>query len=151
MAHFVVMQYDPTVRGTCRLYGDEGRGVLDAPRWAQYAVGAAIGLSVLLTAVLVLSFTFDSFGAASAHVSLAASALEDPLRLLYYLRNSLPRLIPRAIPISGDRGAHSLRQHLQDERVRMGESKDRRGEPVGTLVLDAPSNVIRLRGGRRYE
>ncbi|KAI9324708.1 hypothetical protein DFJ73DRAFT_966168 [Zopfochytrium polystomum] len=150
VAHYVVMQYDESVTGTCAYFGDRGRGVVEAAFFARIFVAVSVVVCLFLASALVLTFLLAMSGS-PRHVRLAVAALEDPLRMLYYMRNSLPNLVQRGLALGSDRGRLSLRWLLEDVNVRFGESKKDRGEDVGTLALDVPWNVIRLRKDRKYE
>ncbi|KAI9360769.1 hypothetical protein DFJ73DRAFT_896976 [Zopfochytrium polystomum] len=155
VAHYVLNQasYDGSATGTCTYFGNQGRGIVSAPGWIRAVVAAALAVASLAAGVVVVSFfVVVAAGGASQHVALAAAMLDDPLRMLYYLRGSLSRVIERGMRKGvADGGRPQLRMFLQDFMVRFGEAKSHRGEEVGRLALDVPSNVIRLRKDRAYE
>ncbi|KAJ1548569.1 hypothetical protein HK405_002540 [Cladochytrium tenue] len=146
-AHYVLMQYDTGDSSLCLFSAEVGAGIISVPQWTTQVVIAVLSLNLFLQLVLILSWLVATLGTTSA--DRAAALLDDPLRLLYYMRESLPRLT-RGVRPAEDRPA-AVRQEMERVVVRFGEMRATRGETVGQVALDAPQMVLRLRRGRQYE
>ncbi|KAI9335000.1 hypothetical protein DFJ73DRAFT_852302, partial [Zopfochytrium polystomum] len=147
ISHYILMQYDYGAPTLCLYLADIGDGIISAPLWASRVVIAVLSVNAFLQLVLICSWLLISIG--SVNTDRAARLLDDPLRLLYDLRESLPRLTKSLK--QQEHTSASLHQQMQKIIVRFGEIRATRGEKVGSVALDAPQMVLKLRKKRQYE
>jgi hypothetical protein len=146
IAHYVLMQYDGTVVDSCEYYGYKGHGTISASNWTKLLVYIAVGMSLGCHMALILAWALLTTGGPCADK--VGQILDNPLRLLYEMREGAARLMPELG--SEDFGQLSLKRHLAEVMVKFGEKRTTRGQEVGTLCLDAPSEVVKFRRGRCY-
>ncbi|ORY46617.1 hypothetical protein BCR33DRAFT_715654 [Rhizoclosmatium globosum] len=124
----------------CDYKGAAGAGKIQAPDWSILLSTILLICGVVLEVIVVLSWILAVGG--GHHINRCVAMIGDPLRTVYYMRNSVGRVIQK---IEGnDIGKVSLRQHLRHVMVRFGEDKKTRGEDVGNLILDEPSKVVKV-------
>ncbi|KAI9334993.1 hypothetical protein DFJ73DRAFT_33787 [Zopfochytrium polystomum] len=147
IAHYILMQYDGSTVGLCPYYGQDGSGYISASSWIVNLVIAMLVFCSATELALLFLVLWTSEGGSQA-ADCAARILEDPLRLLYDVRLSLPKLVSK---VKGpDTGNRALRRHLLDVAVRYGESRVSRSDEIGSLVLDDPKRTLKLRRNRSY-
>ncbi|KAJ3343079.1 hypothetical protein HDU83_005825 [Entophlyctis luteolus] len=146
-AHLVMNQIDANEFGQCRYVGAAGHGAISSPAWTQITVLALIGLSAFLEAFLVCSWLLLSGGGAG--IDRAGEVMDNPLRLLYYMRSTAGKLVTKMR--RADVGHVSLVKHFKNVIVKLGESKETRGTEIGTLKLDEPKLVVKIAKNRKYE
>ncbi|KAI8608178.1 hypothetical protein BC830DRAFT_30848 [Chytriomyces sp. MP71] len=145
VAHYVLGQSDGTQTDICPYKGVAGYGTITAPRWIMTTALIMIILGIFMELTLIASWFLVVGG--GSHVDKAIALLDNPLRLVYYMRNSAGRLIER---IRGnDIGQSSLIHHLGAVTVRFGEDKRTRAEESGDLILDEPRKVVKISKNRK--
>jgi hypothetical protein len=129
----------------CPYKGQNGYGIITAPSWMTSALLVLVVFGVLMEVIVVCSWLLLVGG--GPHVDKCVQMIDNPLRTVYYMRESAGRLVTK---ISGnDIGKISLLQHLEKVQVRFGEDKKTRGEKVGSLILDDPSRVVKVSKSRK--
>ncbi|KAJ3416254.1 hypothetical protein HDV05_002544 [Chytridiales sp. JEL 0842] len=146
IAHYVQMQYDGYREGTCNYYGFAGRGLITSSEWSRRIVDVTISLNILLQFGLVLAWLLLTTNDAS--IARAVQILDHPLRLLYEFKDAAAHLI--STMKGEDLGQATLRKHLREVSVKYGEKRSTRGQEVGELALDIPTEVVKFRKGRVY-
>ncbi|KAJ3416253.1 hypothetical protein HDV05_002543 [Chytridiales sp. JEL 0842] len=146
IAHYVQMQYDGFLEGTCNYYGFAGRGEITSSLWSRRFVDVSIGINLLLQFGLILAWLLLTTNDAS--IARAVQILDHPLRLLYELKDAASHII--STMKGEDLGEVTLRKHLREVHVKYGEKRSTRGQEVGELALDVPGEVVKFRKGRVY-
>ncbi|KAJ3291595.1 hypothetical protein HDU79_002209 [Rhizoclosmatium sp. JEL0117] len=140
ISHYVLDKSDGSSSAMCDYKGAAGAGKIQAPDWSILLSTILLICGVVLEVIVVLSWILAVGG--GHHINRCVAMIGDPLRTVYYMRNSVGRVIQK---IEGnDIGKVSLRQHLRHVMVRFGEDKKTRGEDVGNLILDEPSKVVKV-------
>ncbi|KAJ3017764.1 UNVERIFIED_CONTAM: hypothetical protein HDU68_011491 [Siphonaria sp. JEL0065] len=145
VSHYVLAQSDGTSKTMCDYKGNDGYGVIYAPPWTLLILIVTLICGLLMEVIVVVSWMLVVGGGEG--VDRCVAMIDNPLRTLYYMRGSAGRLVTK---IAGnDIGHISLLQHLAKVNLRFGEDKTTRGNEVGTLILDDPSNVIKFSRKRK--
>ncbi|KAJ3004725.1 UNVERIFIED_CONTAM: hypothetical protein HDU68_004931 [Siphonaria sp. JEL0065] len=146
IAHYVLNQGDASLHSICAYNGINGVGILDAPEWISTVITVLVIISICFGAAVVASWLFIVGG--NENIDRAAQIFDHPLRIVYYMRQSLSKLVTK---IRGDDiGQISLVNHLRTVRVRFGEDKSTRGNEIGNLTLDTPKNVVKMAKNREF-
>ncbi|KAJ1568338.1 hypothetical protein HK405_002847 [Cladochytrium tenue] len=144
-AHYVTNQYDGSTVASCAYWGDTGRGVVLLPASTHLLVVFSLSLTGLLAVWQVAAFWLVG-GGTSPTASLAAQVLDDPVVLLFYIRNNVGHLVPSRMPASDAwRSRRAMVDFLNGVRVRFGECKAARGSSTRVLTIDVPASVLKMR------
>ncbi|KAJ3003904.1 UNVERIFIED_CONTAM: hypothetical protein HDU68_005443 [Siphonaria sp. JEL0065] len=145
VSHYVLAQSDGTSKTMCDYKGNAGFGVIYAPQWTLLILIVTLICGLLMEVIVVVSWMLVVGGGEG--VDRCVAMIDNPLRTLYYMRGSAGRLVSK---IAGnDIGHISLLQHLAKVHLRFGEDKSTRGNEIGTLILDDPTNVIKFSRKRK--
>ncbi|ORY49544.1 hypothetical protein BCR33DRAFT_713849 [Rhizoclosmatium globosum] len=147
VAHYVLMQYDASAPTTvCEYYGMQGAGVIQCP---SYVIAlAATSVVICLLAELSQLFWWFLLSGGGEKNDRAAKILESPMQLLYDLRAGGTDLMGEYY--SEDHSASAVKAHYDEVLVRFGESRHTRPNPIGMLILGAPSEVMAMSEKRDY-
>ncbi|KAJ3066024.1 hypothetical protein HDU98_010637 [Podochytrium sp. JEL0797] len=144
VGHYVLDQNNGgAINELCPYMGTAGLGTIEAP-----ALIATILLVLLIcgtTMMVVVTSAWLLVVGGGEHIDRCVQMIDDPLRTIYYMRDS-----DLVTTIRGnDIGRISLEQHLSKVNVRFGELKSTRGNEVGSLTLNEPSKVVKLSRSRK--
>ncbi|ORY49545.1 hypothetical protein BCR33DRAFT_713850 [Rhizoclosmatium globosum] len=147
VAHYVLMQYDASAPTTvCEYYGMQGAGVIQCP---SYVIAlAATSVVICLLAELSQLFWWFLLSGGGEKNDRAAKILESPMQLLYDLRAGGTELMGDLY--GEDQSASAIKAHYEEVLVRFGESRHTRPNPIGMLILGAPSEVMAMSDKREY-
>ncbi|KAJ1568339.1 hypothetical protein HK405_002848 [Cladochytrium tenue] len=143
LSHVVVGSFAGGL-STCILYGDTGRGAVDAPAWTKAVVLTALGVTALLALWQVGSFWLIG-GGSSPLAAAAGEVLDDAVLLLWYIRRGVGHVVPSRMPAGSPGDGRSLRRFLSGIQVRFGELRESRGDSSAVLALDTPGAIIKAR------
>ncbi|KAJ3119474.1 hypothetical protein HK100_000297 [Physocladia obscura] len=146
MSHYLMMQYNGSASANCSYFGIQQAGVLNIPNAVGTTVLSAVLLSFVLQTMQLILWALTSGG--SAATDRVVRILDSPLLLLFYLRRAVTPLIGDIK--SGDHSTRAIRAHMKKISVRLGEAKATRGEPIGTLIISDPRNVLAMSEKREY-
>ncbi|KAJ3291596.1 hypothetical protein HDU79_002210 [Rhizoclosmatium sp. JEL0117] len=145
IGHYVMDQNDGNSQTVCDYNGTAGYGKIAAPTWMVTVAIIVLICSAVIAVAVVFSWLLIVGG--GPHIDKCVQMIDDPLRTLYYMRNSAEHLVTK---IRGnDIGRISLQQHLKKVMIRFGEDKKTRGSDVGTIIVDEPSKVVKITKKRK--
>ncbi|KAI8607955.1 hypothetical protein BC830DRAFT_1157358 [Chytriomyces sp. MP71] len=146
ISHYILMQYNGSASANCSYFGVKQSGEIVIPTVCGTIIYSAVALCFVCHIMQMLRWTLTSGG--SPKSDRVAQVLNSPLLLLYYMRRSITPLVQDVK--NGNHSSRSIRRHMNDIFVRMGEDKATRGETVGTLVMGGPKNIIAMNDKREY-
>ncbi|KAJ3065121.1 hypothetical protein HDU98_011482 [Podochytrium sp. JEL0797] len=144
VGHYVLDQNNGVAIGeVCPYMGIAGLGTIESP-----SLIVTILMVLLIcgsTMMVVVTCAWILVVGGGIHIDLCVKMIDDPLRTLYYMRDTSLVTTIRG----NDIGRISLEQHLSRVNVRFGELKSTRGNEVGSLTLNEPSKVVKLSRSRK--
>ncbi|KAI9351592.1 hypothetical protein DFJ73DRAFT_929473, partial [Zopfochytrium polystomum] len=84
-------------RDACRYSAETGAGYVGAPLWVENLVFLCVAVAAAVGSLMCLHY-YVAVGSEVAAVDRAGRILEDPLRLLYAVRDGLAALVPKVAP-----------------------------------------------------
>ncbi|KAJ3134107.1 hypothetical protein HK100_003807 [Physocladia obscura] len=146
MSHYLMMQYNGSASTNCSYSGIQQAGVLNIPNAVGTTVLSTVLVSFVLQTMQLILWALTSGG--SAATDRVVRILDSPLLLLFYMRRAVTPLVVDVK--SGDHSTRAIRAHMGKISVRLGEAKVTRGEPIGTLIISDPRNVLAMSEKREY-
>ncbi|KAJ3210944.1 anaphase-promoting complex subunit Hcn1 [Entophlyctis luteolus] len=141
IAHYVLLQYDNTAISECQYDGMQGAGIIECPSYVT--ILTVISIVICIISELAQLFWWFLLSGGGDKNDRAAKILYSPTQLLYDIHKGASDLLNDAF---GDDQSHdTIKEHYKEVLVRFGESRHTRPNPVGTLVLGAPSEGLQQR------
>ncbi|KAI9344619.1 hypothetical protein BDR26DRAFT_857293, partial [Obelidium mucronatum] len=146
VSHYLLLQYNQNVTGSCAFSGIQEAGVIDMPSNTSLIIVTASAICLFLHLVYLIRWIRCSGGnALNDHVALI---LNSPLLLLHHMREMITKCI-RDIE-NGDHSTRSIQRHLSKVKVKIGEDVRTVGDAKGSILIHRPKRVVSLSLGREY-
>ncbi|KAJ3075228.1 hypothetical protein HDU98_008835 [Podochytrium sp. JEL0797] len=146
MSHYLIMQYNGSATSDCLYSGNQGSGIITIPPLVSALMLSSVLICFVAQVFQLLRWALTSGG--SPKTDRVARILNSPLLIMFHMRAAVTGLIPDIR--TGDHSTRSIRKHFEKIPVRLGESKKTRGEPIGTLVMGPPKDIVAMNDKRQY-